>query len=245
MNVSKMFSIFIVFSFIATISYAKNSVTRAEKQINMSPKQALLKLKAGNKRFVAGEMQTQDYLTQAKQGASGQYPWAIILNCMDSRSVPEFFFNQGLTDLFSLRVAGNILNDDILGSIEYATQAAGTPLIVVLGHTSCGAVIAACNHDHFGHVDYFTHKIKPVIPESKKESGTNNCSDPKLINKIAENNALKVARQIREKSPIIRTLIESHKIGIIAGIHNVETGEVTFFEEGRLMPLDEPVKMTE
>ncbi|MDF1684433.1 MAG: carbonic anhydrase [Legionellaceae bacterium] len=220
----------------ATYSYAADSATSAEKQANMTPKQALLKLKAGNQRFLSGKMQTQDYLAQAKQGASGQFPWAVILNCMDSRSVPEFFFNQGLTDFFSLRVAGNVLNEDILGSIEYATKAAGAPLIVVLGHTSCGAVSAACQHDKFGHIGYFTHKIKPVIPGSQKESGTDNCSDPKLINKIAKNNALNVARQIREKSPIINQLIATHKIGIVAGIHNVETGAVTFFEEGRLMP---------
>ncbi|MDF1678878.1 MAG: carbonic anhydrase [Legionellaceae bacterium] len=220
-------------------AYSADTATSAEKQANMTPKQALLKLKAGNKRFISGKMQKQHYLKQAKKGASGQFPWALVLNCMDSRSVPEFFFNQGLTDLFTLRVAGNVLNEDILGSMEYATKAAGTRLIVVLGHTSCGAVKAACEHTHFGHIDHFTHKIVPVIPESKKESGTNNCADPKLITKIAENNALKIAREIPEKSPIIRKLIEENKIGIVAGIHDVKTGKVTFFEEGRLMPAEE------
>lgn len=241
MNDLKKLCVFLTLSFscVTTLSYAAGSATSAEKQANMTPKQALLKLKAGNQRFLSGKMQTQDYLAQAKQGASGQYPWAVILNCMDSRSVPEFFFNQGLTDFFSLRVAGNVLNEDLLGSIEFATKAAGAPLIVVLGHTSCGAVTAACQDDKFGHVGSFTHKIKPVIPASKKQLGISNCSDPKLTNKIAENNALNVARQLREKSPIINKLIATHKIGIVAGVHNVETGAVTFFEEGRLMPSDD------
>jgi len=223
----------------SAVTYSAANVTTAEKQASMSPKKALLKLKAGNERFLTGKMQTQDYLKQAKEGASGQFPWAVILNCMDSRSVPEFFFNQGLTDLFTLRVAGNVLNDDILGSIEFATKAAGTPLIVVLGHTGCGAVSAACEYTHFGHVDHVTHKIKPVIPESKKESGSDDCTNPQLINKISENNALMVARKIRQKSDIIQKLIDEGKVGIVAGIHDIESGKVTFFEEGRLMPTEE------
>lgn len=232
-------------SCLTTLAYSEGSTTSAEKQANMTPKEALLKLKAGNARFVIGQMQKQNYLKQAKQGSYGQYPWAVVLNCMDSRSVPEFIFDQGLTDLFALRIAGNILNDDILGSMEYATKAAGTPLIVVLSHTSCGAVTAACKHEHFGHVDHVTHKITPVIPESKKESGLNSCADEKLINKIAENNAIKVARKISERSPIIRSLIKKHQIGIVAGIHDIKTGKVTFFEEGRLMPSDEDPKDTQ
>ncbi len=241
----KSFFVILSFSLITTIIHAADSATSAEKQANMTPKAALLKLKAGNERFVTGQRQKQNYLRQAKQGSYGQFPWAVVLNCMDSRSVPEFLFDQGLTDLFALRIAGNILNEDILGSMEYATKAAGTPLIVVLGHTSCGAVTAACQHVHFGHIDHFTHKITPVIPESKKESGTKDCDDPRLINKIAENNALKVAREIPEKSLVIRRLIKEGKIGIVAGIHDIKTGKITFFEEGRLMPPEEAPEETE
>ncbi len=211
------------------------TITQAKQQ-EMSPKQALQRLKDGNQRFLNKKLIARDYLKQAYQSSYGQYPFAVVLNCMDSRSVPEFFFDQGLADLFTLRVAGNVLNDDILGSMEFATKAAGARLIVVLAHTSCGAVAGACNGVKLGHLTDILDKIQPAVQMSMKAEGNKNCSDPKLVDAIAKENALNVVKQIQEKSPILKALVESNKVGIVAGIHDIKTGQVTFFEEGRSVP---------
>jgi carbonic anhydrase len=207
-----------------------------EKQQNMSPKQALLKLKEGNKRFLSNKQITRDYIKQAHLSSYGQYPFAVVLNCMDSRSVPELFFDQGLADLFTLRVAGNILNDDILGSMEFATKVVGARLIVVLAHSSCGAVDGACTGAKLGHLTDVLNKIQPVVQSTMTEQGTKSCSDPKLIDAIAKANALNVVKEIQAKSPIIKELVKNKQIGIVAGLHNIKTGQIEFFEEERSVP---------
>lgn len=207
-----------------------------EQQQQMTPKQALLRLKDGNKRFVTNTMKTRDYLQQAKQASYGQFPFAVVLNCMDSRSIPELFFDQGLADLFTLRVAGNVVNDDILGSMEYATKVIGAPLIVVLAHTSCGAVAGACDNVQLGHLTGVLDKIKPAVKLGMDSDHTKNCKDPKLVNSIAKQNAILIARQLREQSPILNKLLAEKKVGLVAGIHNIKTGQVEFFEEERLLP---------
>ena len=205
-------------------------------QQKMSPKQALLRLKEGNQRFLTNTQIARDYLKQAHQSSYGQFPFAVILNCMDSRSVPELFFDQGLADLFTLRVAGNILNNDILGSMEFATKAAGSRLVVVLAHTSCGAVAGACNEVKLGHLTDVLDKIQPVVQMSMKEQNSKNCSDPKLVDAIAKANALHVVKEILEKSPILKDLVNSKQVGIVAGVHDIKTGRVTFFDEERSVP---------
>lgn len=207
-----------------------------EKQQNMSPMQALKRLKEGNQRFLQNKLITRNYLQQAKQASYGQFPFAVILNCMDSRSVPEFIFDQGLADLFTLRVAGNVLNDDILGSMEFATKVVGARLIVVLAHTSCGAVVGACNDVKLGHLTNFISKIRPSVEPGMKATGIKNCEDPKLIDAIAKNNALQVVNQILERSPILKALVSSKQVGIVAGLHDIKTGEIRFFEEGKSVP---------
>ena len=207
-----------------------------EKQQNMTPKQALMRLKEGNQRFTSNSMKTRDYLKQAKVSSYGQFPYAVVLNCMDSRSVPELFFDQGLADLFTLRVAGNVVNDDILGSMEYATKVVGAPLIVVLAHTSCGAAAGACSDVKLGHLTNIIEKMQPAVKPAMKETASNDCSKPELVDAIAKQNAIDMARAIREQSPIIRALIDSKQIGLVAGMHDVKTGKVHFFEEKRLLP---------
>lgn len=211
------------------------TITQAKQQ-QMTPKQALLRLKDGNQRFLDNKPIARDYLKQAKQSSYGQYPFAVVLNCMDSRSVPELVFDQGLADLFTLRVAGNVLNDDILGSMEFATQAVGARLVVVLAHTSCGAVSGACSGAKLGHLTDVLDKIKPSVKPSMEELGVNNCADPKLIDAIAKANALMVVRNILAQSPILSDLVKNKKIGIIAGLHDIKTGKVIFFEEERSVP---------
>ncbi|KTD74273.1 carbonic anhydrase family protein [Legionella tucsonensis] len=211
------------------------TLTQAKQQ-KITPKQALQRLKEGNQRFLTHTQITRDYLKQSYQSAYGQYPFAVVLNCMDSRSVPEFFFDQGLADLFTLRVAGNVLNEDILGSMEYATKVVGSRLIVVLAHTSCGAVAGACGDVQLGHLTEILDKIKPVVQISMQEQGTKNCTDPKLIDAIAKANALRVVREMQERSPILKDLISKKQVGIVAGLHDIKTGKVEFFEDKRSVP---------
>jgi carbonic anhydrase len=211
------------------------TITQAKQQ-QMTPQQALFRLKDGNKRFLTNKAIARDYLAQAKLASYGQYPFAVVLNCMDSRSVPELFFDQGLADLFTLRVAGNVLNNDILGSMEYATKVIGARLIVVLGHTSCGAVAGACENVTLGHLTDILDKIQPVVKPSMKALGLKNCTDPKLIDEIAKANALQVVRDIQEKSPILKALVQTKQVGIVAGLHDIKTGRVYFFHEERSIP---------
>ncbi|MBA2652636.1 MAG: carbonic anhydrase [Tatlockia sp.] len=229
----------ILLSFIAiTTGFASTQgklVTQAQQQ-EMTPQQALQRLKEGNQRFLSNQSLPRDYLKQAHQSFFGQFPYALILNCMDSRSIPELFFDQGLADLFTLRVAGNVLNNDILGSMEFATKVVGSRLIVVLAHTSCGAVSGACEGVKLGHLTDVIEKIKPVVEPTMQNQKTKNCTDPKLIDEIAKANALQVVKEIQKGSPIIKALIDSNQIGIVAGIHDIKTGQVQFFEEKRSVP---------
>ncbi|WP_133131245.1 carbonic anhydrase family protein [Legionella yabuuchiae] len=231
-----IFSVPIVSATAPNNSLRESKVSTESKQSQMTPKQALKRLKDGNERFLNNKRLQRNYLAQAKQSSYGQYPWVVVLNCMDSRSVPEFIFDQGLADMFTLRVAGNVLNEDILGSLEFATKVAGARLIVVLGHTSCGAVAGACEGVQLGHLNHVLDQISPLVEPAKKDSGLSSCSKPELVNLIAKNNALHVAREIQQQSPIIQTLITNGQVGIVAGMHDLRTGKVTFFEEGRLIP---------
>lgn len=210
------------------------TMTQAKQQ-QMTPRQALQRLKDGNQRFLANKQLNRDYLKQAYQASYGQYPFAVVLNCMDSRSVPEFFFDQGLADLFTLRVAGNVVNEDILGSMEFATKAAGARLIVVLAHTSCGAVAGACNDVKLGHLTDILDKIQLAVKEVV-HGGAKNCADPKLVDAIAKENALQVVREIQEQSPILKDLVKRKQVGIVAGLHDIKTGQVSFFDEERSVP---------
>lgn len=219
----------------ANIDLVGTTMSQAKQQ-KMTPKQALIRLKEGNERFLMSKRFTRNYMEQAKQSSYGQFPFAVVLNCMDSRSVPELFFDQGLADLFTLRVAGNVLNEDNLGSMEFATQVAGARLIVVLAHTSCGAVAGACGDVTLGNLTGLLDKIKPVVAPMMKELGTKNCADPHLIDAIAKANALAVVRDIQAHSPILSELLKNKRVGIVAGVHNIKTGRVTFFDDERLVP---------
>ncbi|ARG97672.1 carbonic anhydrase family protein [Legionella micdadei] len=198
------------------------------KQQAISPDDALNKLIAGNKRFVSNQGIQRDYLAQAKQSSYGQFPFAIVLNCMDSRSVPEMIFDQGIADIFTLRVAGNILNDDILGSMEFGAKAAGAKLVVVMGHTSCGAVAGACNQVQLGNLDHVLNKIQPVIPAVKKTMPEKTCADMDLVDAIAKANAIAVAQQIPQRSPLLKALVDKGELAIVVAMHNIKTGQVEF-----------------
>lgn len=206
----------------------------SQSQASMTADIALQKLKEGNTRFVKGQIKNRNLLKQAKlTSAKGQYPFAIILSCMDSRGSPELIFDQGLGDVFSTRLAGNVLDADQLGGIEYATNVVGSHLIVVMGHTSCGAVAGSCSGVEMGNLTQLLQKIQPAVDTVKKAKNTSalDCKDTNIINDIAKQNVLNVAREIKNQSKIVSSLIDSGEVKIVGAMHDLKTGEVTFFED--------------
>ncbi|MDO9275433.1 MAG: carbonic anhydrase family protein [Lutibacter sp.] len=201
-----------------------------ETQSSLTPKTALQILKEGNNRFVNNLKANRNLLEQAGYTAEGQFPFAVILSCIDSRTSAELIFDQGLGDIFSIRIAGNIINEDILGSMEFACKVAGSKIIVVLGHTKCGAVKGACDHIEMGNLTALLSKIQPAVFDEKTETENRNSSNENFVEKVANINVKRTVQGIMERSPILKEMIEKGEIGIVGGSHNITNGEVTFFE---------------
>ena len=211
-------------------SAAKDPPVRTkEEQAAMTPQQALAELKAGNARFAAGRSQVCNLPAKVRATASGQYPFAVILSCIDSRQPVEIVFDQGIGDVFSARVAGNVLNDDILGSMEFACKVSGAKLIVVVGHSNCGAIKGAIDDVQLGHLTGLLNKIKPAIDAVPDDERARTSKNPEFVDKVAEANVRLVMRQIRERSPILRQMIDEKKIDLVGGMYDVSTGYVFFF----------------
>ena len=198
-----------------------------ESQANMTPELALEYLKEGNARFVNNLKTDRNLLEQVNETSGGQFPFATILSCIDSRVPAEIVFDQGLGDIFSIRIAGNILNEDILGSMEFASKVVGTKLIVVLGHSRCGAVNGAIDQVVMGNLTGLLDKIQPAIDSVKQES-TNDIGDDNFRDEVVLRNAIDVANEIPERSEILRQMISDGEIAIAKGVYSVETGEVVF-----------------
>jgi carbonic anhydrase len=199
-------------------------------QEHMTPKHALEILQRGNDRFIHNIKSNRDLLHQVNETSTGQFPFATILSCIDSRTSAELIFDQGLGDLLSIRIAGNILNEDIIGSMEFATHVAGTKIIVVLGHTNCGAIIEACNHLSIGHFTHLLNKLRPSIEKETQTHTLRNGSNPDFVNNVVTNNIHLTVESIRQRSKILTDLEGENKIQIIGALYQLETGVVTFFE---------------
>lgn len=200
-------------------------------QSSLTPQDALDYLKEGNNRFINNLRANRNLLQMVNETSDGQWPFAVILSCIDSRTATELIFDQGLGDVFSVRVAGNVVNEDVLGSMEYAVKYAGSKLVVVLGHTKCGAVTAACSKVKDGNITALMHKIKPAIDKeaSVKENRDGKNSD--FVEKVATLNVHHAIEEIRERSEIIAGMEKDGKIMIVGGVYDVETGVVVFFED--------------
>jgi len=185
-------------------------------------------LKKGNQRFVNNIKAHRNLLEQVNETSTGQFPFAAILSCIDSRTSAELIFDQGLGDIFSIRIAGNILNDDILGSMEFACKIAGSKLIVVLGHTNCGAIIGACDDIKLGHLTILVNKIKPSIEIETETESDRNGKNIKFVENVSVNNVKLTVEGIRRRSPILSEMEREKKIKIIGGMYDVETGIVKF-----------------
>ncbi len=198
-----------------------------ESQASITPALALERLKAGNQRFVEGRPLPRNLAAQRQSTAAGQFPFAVVLSCLDSRTSTEQIFDLGIGDVFNARVAGNVLNDDILGSMEFACAAAGARLIAVVGHTSCGAVKGACEQVKLGHLSGLLEKIQPAVartPSSPAGAGA------AYVDAVSRNHVKLVMSQIRERSQLLADLIQSGKVGLVGGMYDLETGRVEFFD---------------
>ena len=201
-----------------------------ETQDKVTPQMALGYLKEGNARFLSNLKSDRNLLKQVNQTSEGQFPFAAVLSCIDSRTSAELIFDQGLGDIFSIRIAGNVLNDDILGSMEFACGVSKSKIIVVLGHSKCGAVESACSNYTGGHITGLLSKIKPAIELETFTKINRNGNNIQFVNNVSEINVHYTMEQIRQKSPLLNDLEKEGKILIVGGYYDIETGEVSFYE---------------
>lgn len=203
-----------------------------ESQARISPDGAIALLKEGNARFRENKKAERDLMQQVAQTTTGQYPFATILSCIDSRVSAELVFDQGVGDIFSARVAGNIVNEDLLGSMEFACKLAGTKVIVVLGHTSCGAVKGACDNAKLGNLTTLLGKIRPAVLAVKQpeDPQMRNSKNLDFVDRVAEMNVNLTLEDIRTKSPVLREMEENGEIRIVGAMYDITTGGVTFYD---------------
>jgi carbonic anhydrase len=202
----------------------------AEQQARITPDQAVQLLRDGNKRFVENTKINRNLMEQVNQTSDGQYPFATILSCIDSRVSAELIFDQGIGDIFSIRIAGNIVNKDILGSMEFASKVAGTKAIVVLGHTNCGAVKGACDGVELGNLTHLLDKITPAMDliDEPKEKSLRNSKNIDFVDAVANANVDRTVEMIRKNSPILAEMEQAGAIKIVSGMYDIQTGVVTF-----------------
>lgn len=201
-----------------------------EKPINnYTPEEALAQLKEGNFRFLNNFRQHRDPFDDIQKTSEGQAPIAAVLTCMDSRVTTEMVFDQGIGDLFVVRIAGNVVNDGILGSLEYAAALAGSSLLVVMGHTNCGAIKGACDQIELGNLTGLLNQIRPAIEYADDVEGPHNSSNQEYVAKVSLSNAKFAAQEITQHSPVIREMVEAGKVAIVAAMYDVATGKVKFY----------------
>ena len=201
-----------------------------EMQEAITPTIALDILKKGNDRFINNLKANRNLLEQVNQTSESQHPFAFILSCIDSRTSAELIFDQGLGDIFSCRVAGNIINDDILGSMEFSCKIAGAKIVVVLGHTRCGAVRGACDHVRLGNLTGLLNKIEMAVDVETTTTNERNSKNAEFVEKVAKLNVELAMQQITERSSVVIDMLKNDEIAIIGGMYEVETGRVDFYE---------------
>ena len=196
----------------------------------MSPDAALQALKDGNNRFITSTQVSRDLMQQVADTSAGQYPFATVLHCIDSRVSAELVFDQGIGDLFSIRIAGNFVNEDILGSMEFATKLAGTKVVVVLGHTACGAVKGACDYAKMGNLTGMLEKITPAVNAVTEPADTSmrTSSNIDFVNRVAVKNVHMAIDNLRAKSPVLKEMEATGEIKVVGAMYHIENGQVTF-----------------
>lgn len=216
---------------VATDHILTNSVLTKEEQNNLTPDDVLEILKKGNEEFISDNLTVRNNTERVRDAALGQYPKAVVLSCLDSRVPVEDVFHRGIGDIFVARVAGNVVNDDILGSIEYACKVSGSKLVVVLGHEYCGAVKSAIDDVKLGNITTLLSKIKPAVTEAKANfKGDMTSSNPAFVEAVCDHNVHLGVDEIRKKSPILKEMESKGEIKIVGGVYDMKTGKVNFFE---------------
>lgn len=200
-------------------------------QAALTPQMAVEILKKGNERFINNLKANRNLLQQVNETSDSQFPFAVILSCIDSRTSAELIFDQGLGDIFSVRIAGNIINEDILGSMEFACKVSGAKIIVVLGHTKCGAIKGACDHVELGNLTTLLKKIKPAVDSEKTVLDNRNSKNSEFVEKVSSINVQQTVLAIKERSSIINEMVDNGEIGIIGGMHDITTGTVVFYTD--------------
>ena len=204
------------------------SVLTPARQKATTPEQALEMLKAGNARFASGKLVNCDPMVQVRATASGQYPVAVVIGCIDSRVPPELVFDQNIGDIFAARVAGNFVNDDIVGSVEFATKVAGAKVIVVLRHTECGAIKGAVDGAKLGRLTKMLENFKPAVEASKGVEGEKTSKNKKLVQAVADSNAILAAKKLTARSDVLREMVANKQLVIVSAMHDISTGVVKF-----------------
>lgn len=202
-----------------------------ETQSTLSPAKALEFLKEGNQRFQNNLKANRNLLQQVNDTSEGQWPFAVVLSCIDSRVSAELVFDQGLGDIFSVRIAGNFINEDILGSMEFACKVAGSKLVVVLGHSKCGAIKGACDDVKLGNLTALISKLKPAVNSVTEPKENRSSKNSEFVEKVAVSNVHMTMASIKKQSPVLKDMFDKGEIGIVGGMYDVETGMVEFYEE--------------
>ncbi|MBZ9652623.1 carbonic anhydrase family protein [Psychroflexus montanilacus] len=202
-----------------------NKIITKQEQEALTPDAVLKDLIEGNKRFTSDDFHSRDHNAMKNSAVGGQYPKAVILSCVDSRLPVETIFDQGIGDVFVARIAGNFENTDMLGSMEYACKVAGSKLVFVLGHESCGAVSAACDGVELGNITHMLSNIKPAV-EATKTDGKRDSSNKDFVHNVVEKNVELTIMRIRQKSPILKNMEDKDEIKIVGGVYSLQTGEV-------------------
>ena len=209
---------------------AQNATSQAE----MTPASALEALRAGNDRFLAGQATERNLMQQVEQTTGGQWPFAVVLSCIDSRAPAELLFDQGIGDVFNIRIAGNFANEDILGSMEFACKVAGAKLILVLGHTACGAIKGACDSVELGNLTGMLKKLRPAVDATAEPSdpAQRTSANAAFVDDVARNNVEQTKANIVERSQLLREMLDDGEIGIAGAIYDVRSGKVDFGDLG-------------
>jgi carbonic anhydrase len=200
-------------------------------QEKITPAAALDLLREGNKRFVGNLQAHRNLLEQVNETYEGQHPFAVVLSCIDSRTSAELIFDQGLGDIFSIRLAGSVINEDVLGCMEFGCAVAGAKLIVVLGHTKCGAIQGACDHVEMGNLTSLVSKIAPAVYNEKTVEHDRNATNEAFVTKVTEINVRRSVSAILNRSLILKEMLDKKQIGIVGGMHDLASGEVRFFDD--------------
>src|ERR1700693_3420452 len=215
----------------AGASQRRDLDTLKSEQAALTPAHVLESLRKGNERFASGKLAPRDMLHDQRITAVGQYPHAVILSCIDSRAPAEIIFDAGLGDLFNARIAGNIADPDLVGSMEFACAVSGAKLVMVMGHTSCGAIKGAVDHVELGNLTGLLKKIEPAVASVRDVPGERNSKNPAFVEAVGEANVRLTVKRIRELSPLLSDLESNGKIQIVGSIYDLETGRVRFLQE--------------